>query len=302
LILKIIGILSLLIGSISTLISPLEIYCYYLFSKGGRFHYEGFGMGSFMFAFITFQIIGYYLIAIIFLILGYGHVKLKSWIKKYAIILLKTWLVIGLPLIIAVILLSAMTKDLSIYFGIFFIIVLLSLYFIIPFYLLRFYKSDKLDQLLELNKETDHWLERYPERILILVFLFIFYALCLHILIFFRGIFPFFGLFLFNVSGIIIIELTLICLFILIWGTLKQKVWAWWGSILFFLFATISLIITCLNHSYSEILSILNFPAREMEAFQGMPLQSYHFIIFFGIPLMATIWLIYKSKRPFNSK
>ena len=75
--LRIIGILSILIGSFSALIGPIEFYSYYLFSEGGRFHYEGFGMGSFMFAFITVQIVCYYLIAVVFLSLGYGHLKIR---------------------------------------------------------------------------------------------------------------------------------------------------------------------------------------------------------------------------------
>ena len=298
--LKIIGILSILIGSFYAIIGPLEFYTYYFFSEGGRFHYEGFGMGSFMFAFITVQIICYYLIAVIFLILGYGHLKIRCWIKNYSLILLKIWLLIGIPIIITIIPLTAMHKNLSIISGIIFIAVLFSLYFIVPFFLLRFYNSDQLNGLLKLRGETDNWFERYPERILILVFLFIFYAFCLHILILFRGIFPLFGFFLQNITGMMIIEFTLFCLIVLIWGTFKQRIWAWWGSILFFLLWLISLIVTFINNSYSDMLTILSFPTREMDAFQGLPLQGYHFILFFGIPLVATIYLVCKSKRHYN--
>jgi len=88
---------------------------------------------------------------------------------------------------------------------------------------------------------------------------------------------------------------------IIIWGTIKQKIWAWWGSISLITALMISLVITCLNNTYSDILTILRFPSREMVAFQGLPLQGYHFIFFFGIPLSATIYLIYKSKRFFDS-
>jgi len=80
---------------------------------------------------------------------------------------------------------------------------------------------------------------------------------------------------------------------IIIWGTIKQKIWAWWGSISLITALMISLVITCLNNTYSDILTILRFPSREMVAFQGLPLQGYHFIFFFGIPLSATIYLIY---------
>ena len=150
------------------------------------------------------------------------------------------------------------------------------------------------------SQDRDNWFERYPERILILVFLFIFYAFCLHILILFRGILPLFGLFLQNITGIMIIEFTLFCLIVLILGTLKQRTWAWWGSILFFLLWLISLIVTFINNSYSDMLTILSFPTREMDVFQGLPLHGYHFILFFGIPLVATIYLVYKSKKHYK--
>mgnify|MGYP001567756825 CR=1 FL=1 len=48
-IITVIGILLLLVGTVAALLGPVEMYCFYLFSEGGRFHYEGFGFGSFMF-------------------------------------------------------------------------------------------------------------------------------------------------------------------------------------------------------------------------------------------------------------
>ena len=66
------GVVLLLVGVAVAFIGPLELYCFYLFSEGGRFHYEGFGFGSFMFANIASQIVGYYLIAALAIPLGYG--------------------------------------------------------------------------------------------------------------------------------------------------------------------------------------------------------------------------------------
>lgn len=63
--LTIIGVLLLLGGVAIGLLGPVEMYSFYLFSEGGRFHYQGFGFGSFMFDNIASQIIGYYLIAVI---------------------------------------------------------------------------------------------------------------------------------------------------------------------------------------------------------------------------------------------
>ena len=79
-----IGALLLLIGIAAALLGPAEMYCFYLFSEGGRFHYEGFGFGSFMFGNIACQIIGYYVIAAVFIPLGYGHVRMRRWVSKDA--------------------------------------------------------------------------------------------------------------------------------------------------------------------------------------------------------------------------
>ena len=53
---SIIGAFLFLSGIAIGFLGPLEMYCFYLFSKGGRFSYEGFGFGSFMFGNIAMQI------------------------------------------------------------------------------------------------------------------------------------------------------------------------------------------------------------------------------------------------------
>jgi hypothetical protein len=74
-----IGVLLTLIGVLAAGVGPLEMYCFTLFSEGGRFHYEGFGFGSFMFGNIASQIVGYYLAAAVCIPLGYGHLKTRRW-------------------------------------------------------------------------------------------------------------------------------------------------------------------------------------------------------------------------------
>ena len=76
-VIAVIGVVLLLIGIAVGFLGPLEMYCFYLFSEGGRFHYEGFGFGSFMFGNIASQIVGYYLIAAVFVPLGYGHLQAR---------------------------------------------------------------------------------------------------------------------------------------------------------------------------------------------------------------------------------
>ena len=77
--LRIIGVGLLSVGLVAAYYGPLEIFVYYLFSKGGRFYYDGFGMGSLWFAALVVQSIGYYLIAALFIPVGIGYVTLRRW-------------------------------------------------------------------------------------------------------------------------------------------------------------------------------------------------------------------------------
>ena len=88
LILAVIGVLLLFVGIGAAFLGPAEMYCFYLFSEGGRFHYGGFGFGSFMFGNIAGQIVGYYLIAALFIPLGYGHLKVRRWARTLSLTLL----------------------------------------------------------------------------------------------------------------------------------------------------------------------------------------------------------------------
>lgn len=143
----IIGVLLLLGGTAIGFLGPLEMYCFYLFSEGGRFYYEGFGFGSFMFGNIASQVIGYYLISIIFLILGYGHLKTRRWVGKISLSLWWAWLVVGAPLIIVVFFILTGTKDLSLFALIFSAVFLGLTYLVFPVLAIRFYRGKKLDNI-----------------------------------------------------------------------------------------------------------------------------------------------------------
>jgi hypothetical protein len=127
----------------------------------------------------------------------------------------------------------------------------------------------------------------------------LFYIIALHVPIFFNGIFPFFGVFLFDLQGILMLDIAMALLGCLVWGTLRLRMWAWWGSLVYFGLMTFSSILTLLKSSLSDILSRMIFPPTEMEALQGLPFQGFHFAAFIGIPLVVTLGLVIFSRRYF---
>jgi hypothetical protein len=278
------------------------VYCFYLFSEGGRFHYEGFGFGSFMFGNIAAQIACYYGIAAILIPFGYGHIKRRRWARPLGLALVWCWLVLGIPLGILFVLVLLASKETSLAWAIVAIVLVGAAYLILPRLLLRFYKSRDVRLTLESRDPHPHWLEGRPIPIFVLCLLYAFYGIVLHILLLFNGLFPLFGRFLISLPGIVALDLAILLLVLLVWGTFWQKAWAWWGSMVYWSAMTLSVAISFASTGYLELLSIADFPARELEFLDGIPLQGYHLALFFGLPLLATLALLSASRRCFGDE
>jgi len=113
LLLKSVGVMLTLVGLVAVYYGPLEIYVFYLFSEGGHFHYEGFGMGSFWFGALVVQNLGYYIIAALCLPIGIGHLKICRWALTITRLYLWFWLGSGVLLLGNSLLLISPTMDLN---------------------------------------------------------------------------------------------------------------------------------------------------------------------------------------------
>lgn len=150
-VMKVIGLLQLAAGIFSGLLATAEMYCFYLFSPGGRLHYEGFSFGSFMFGLIAAQNIAFYLIAAILVPLGYGHLTKKKWVGKVSVALLSSWLIVGIPVIIIALFMLVGAKALTVAMAILAMILCGLFYLPIPVLLIRFIRARDC-QLLSLMK------------------------------------------------------------------------------------------------------------------------------------------------------
>jgi MFS family permease len=299
-VMAVIGVFLLLVGIAVGFLGPIEMYCFYLFSEGGRFHYEGFGFGSFMFGNIASQIVGYYLIAALFIPLGYGHLKMRRWARTLSLTLLWSWLVVGAPLSVVVFFILAASKDLSLPAALMALVFLGLSYLVFPGLLIRFYQGRNVRRTFETKDTKSYWVEELPMPILVLSSLYGFYIIMLHLLILFNGMFPVLGVFRFGLQGIVLLDISIACLIGLMWGTLRRRLWAWWGSVTLLGLFTFSTVLTLLRSSYSTILSGLNFPPREIEFLRGLPVQGFHFAVLVGIPLFITWGVAILSKRHFR--
>ena len=291
------GFLLTAAGIIAAFFGPMELYSYYLFVEGGRFHYEGFNFGSFMFGNIAMQIIGYYIIALLLIPLGYGHLQKISWVPKISLTLIYTWLIFGIPIMLILLFIIVSTKVPSLAVIILCAILLFLSYAVVPFLLIRFYKSDTIKGVFEQNKKSSNFISLHPVPLLITALLYFFYIYAFHLLLFFKGLFPLFGKWLIGFDGFIVITFSLLFFVALILGTLKIKLWIWWASVIYFGSLTISTILTLLSSDFSEMVALLNFPERETNALINIPLQGFHLAIIFGIPLFLSLSIILFSKK-----
>ena len=252
-----------------------------------------------MFANIASQVTGYYLIALILLILGYGHLKTRKWAAKLSVSLLYFWLIIGIPLIITVLFILAGTKEISTTIALLILAVSILSYAVFPPLLILFYKNRNIIYTFEKIDKTTCWIERIPVSVLTLSWLIIFDIIVLHILILFNGIFPVFGSFFYGLKGIVLLDITILCLAFLVWGLLRLQLWAWWGTVFALGILAITTIVTFINSSYATILDNMKFPSKEILFLENIPLQGYHFAILAGMPLLVTWILTIMLKKHF---
>lgn len=182
-----IGFLILLIGLVALYYAPLEIYCFYMFSKNGTFAYEGFQMGSFMFAILFINSITYYILANILIPLGIGTIKLNEWAHKITLCFIYVWISIGISLLGSIIFSENLLKGKNIFGTITLIGLVVFLFIIIPLIMIKFYKNDKVIEVFKEGKDKRlKFINKYPLEVLIIGIFNIFFIIFFHIFIFFK--------------------------------------------------------------------------------------------------------------------
>jgi hypothetical protein len=167
--------------------------------------------------------------------------------------------------------------------------------------MIRFYQSRNVRLTFEAKDPNAHPIEALPMPNLVLGALGLFYIIMLHIPILFNGLFPLMGRFASGLQGIVLLDLSIAVLVCLTWGTFSRRIWAWWGSLIYSALMTFSLLMTLVQSTYADILQVLQFPPKEMEILQGLPIQGYHLAILVGVPLIITLGVIVWARPYFRS-
>ena len=307
--LRAVGLVLILIGLVAAYYGPLEIFVFYFFSEGGRFHYDGFGMGSLWLAALVVQNLGYYVIAALCLPLGVGHVKLRRWALTLMQLTLCFWLGTGLLLLgeAMALLPSVLRLDLSRDIVLSRLLplgaaLLISLG-VLPALALVFYRSEAVKTAFEARDPHRYWTERVPFPVLALLLLLVILIGALHLTIFLQGLFPVFGHFLLGRPSAYIISLCILVLCALIYGIARLKKWAWWGALGFIALLAISTTMSFSRYSFHDMIVLLNPPTYELELLDKLAIFYDHSLVgLLAAPLVFTLGLIVHSRRYFWNK
>jgi len=300
--LRALGIVLLSAGIGCAFLGPVELYVFYLFSEGGRFYFEGFRFGSFMFGNIAIQVLGYYLAAAVLIPLGYGHLRLRRWLRSLALALLWTWILLGVPLLIVLFFMTVSVKEFSTAGGIVFIALLAASYFALPWLGIRFYQGSTVRGTLEMHQQQPSALEAQPIHILVICLLHLFFLVALHLPLLFNGLFPVFGTLMGGPDGFYMTSAVVLALVLLLWSTWKRYAWAWWGSAIYYAVLAATWIVTFARTSYADLLAWLQLAPTEMKALSGIPLQGYEIGLFVGLPMLACLCVTLASRRHFGQR
>ena len=304
LLIRTIGAVLLLVGLVGAYYGPLEIFVFYIFSKGGQWYYEGFGMGTFWFGALVVQNLGYYTVAAICIPLGIGYLGLRRWTLTLTRLILTFWLGAGILLLVDSLLLIPTSLKLDLERAVLLVrlisagAVLVCLLVLLPVLGLWLHAREGIRAVFKANEGGSTWIERFPFPVLVLLVSYTIMIAGLHITIFFQGIFPMFGQIWLGRHAAYVISLCIVILGILIYSTVQLKKWAWWGGWIFLALLSVSTMLSFTGRSIYDLILMMNLPAYEMEYLDRMVL--FHDVPLAGLlvpPLLLTLGLILYSRK-----
>ncbi len=307
-IIRLIGIIQLLVGGVAAFYGPLEIYVFYLFSRNGRFHYDGFGFGSLWFGLLVIQNIAYYIIAALLLPTGYATLRRRRWALPLSRLILWLWLGGGVVTLLNLAILTPAFLQLNVARNVLFLrlglvaMLVIGVGILLPLLLVRFYRLTAITDVFAADTSAPVGIERLPFSLLVLFVLLGGVLIGLHMAMFFQAMFPVFGRLVLGRPGAYIISACILLLAGLTFGLFKRQLWAWWGAMAYFLLLTVSAFITFSRLPLAEIFTRLNLPAYEVAFLADVAvLQDYRLIWLLLVPLSAILGLLIYVKQYYDS-
>ena len=171
---------------------------------------------------------------------------------------------------------------------------------VVPWLLIRFYESRNVVQMFDMKDARTYWTDTVPVPILVLSSLYVFYVIAVPFPMMLNGVFPVFGVLLSGLRGRIVLAASALPFAVLVWGTLRRRMWAWWAALVCVAALLVSSTLTLPRLSYSEILQTMNLPLAEVQTLQRLRFEGIHFAALVGAPLLIIVAKIILSRKHFR--
>ncbi len=289
------GSVLILVGITAGVIAPLEVSCFYLFLEGGRFHFEGFGPGSLVFAAIAAQIGGYYLIAMVAIPLGYGLQRRRRWARVGLLVAMRVWLAVGQP-VAAAALLAVGQKEPSALLAAAAVAGGVLAYPVLPVLALWLDRRLGLERHLVPSGPCRAWIEKRPPAVLDLAVLLAGGILALHVPLLLHGAFPLFGRVVTGPEGFLGLVASMTVLAVLLWAVLTRRRFCWAATAVVLAVLSLSLLLTLLGHRFGELLTALKVPDFERQRLAGVPSEGIHMAAAAAVPLAGALFVVWRAR------
>jgi len=306
-VLRAIGALLTVVGIVAAFYGPLEIYVFYFFSDGGRFHYPGFGVGSLWFAALVAQDLAYYILAALLLPVGVGHLRMRQWARSLTELYLWIWLGAGLLLVSNLLLLVPAAGKLPLApnvlagrlaaIGAFAALGLL----VMPALGLRIYRGARVRAAFDAHDAGRYWTEAYPRSLQALLLLYVAMILVFHLAYFFDAAYPWFGRIVTGRSGAYLLAGSVVLVGASIVGTLRLRPWAWWGTLAGLALLSLSTLLSFTRHDLYDFLALMDLPPFEWAFVTRLaPFPGYRPAALLVPPLWAAIAILIAARPHFG--
>ena len=260
----------------------------------------------------------YGMMAVVMVWLGYGSIMARRWARTLLLILAGSWLLMGvismafmvitIPIVMESILANQPAGQpqlppgvMPLVMGLVFLIMGV-IFIVLPGIWVLFYRSRHVKATCEARDPVERWTDRCPVPVLtISVWLAISVPMLLLMPVAYRGVMPFFGVYLSGLPGSLFYLASAVVTAYSGWAVYRLDPKGWWVTLLSFTLMLISGVVTYLRQDMTEMYRLMGFPEQQLEQMRAMGKISQPLMIgwmvFMEVLLVASMLYVKKHFR-----
>jgi hypothetical protein len=215
-------------------------------------------------------------LAVAFIWLGIGLVRARRWAWTLTVVLSWMWLIMGVvgfvmvvffmgPMMASIAQQGKMPPEAMMAMRIILGASMGCIYILLPGVFLVLCHGESVRATCQMRDPKVRWTDRCPMPVLALSIILALSVVSMSSLVAYGCVMPLFGVFISGAAGAVVILLIALALAYLAWGTYRLKLAAWWGTLLFGIAGTLSMVVTFSRTNLMEMYEKMGMPADQLE-------------------------------------